>query len=185
LFIGSVIFLNKISHLFLDRSDDYYKGRKGEYTIFYELNRFSDDYLVFQELKIPGNKSNIDFVVIGPTGVFAIEVKSHKGKITFDGLNLLINTNHFEKDILKQVMGEALDLHKFILEKTSKDYFVSPVLVFSSNHAYMKFGLNSIKKVFVIQKAYLKKVILGAKPILSTEDVANLKNILLSLNQIN
>ena len=116
------------------------------------------------------------------TGIFVIEVKSHKGKITFDGQNLLINNNHFEKNILKQVMGEALDLHKFILEKTNKDYFVTPVLVFSNSHAYMKFGLQPIKKAFVIQKAYLKKVLLGTKTTLSKEDITNLKNILLSLN---
>ena len=183
LFIGLAIYLNKKGHLFLDRSDNYYKGRKGEYAIFYELKRLPNDYLVFQDIKIPGNESNIDFIAIGPTGIFAIEVKSHKGKITFDGQNLLINNNHFKKDILRQAMSGALDLHEFILKKTGKDCFVYPVLVFSNNQAYMKFGLNSIKKVFVIQKTYLKKVVLGAKPILSTEDITNLKNILLFLSQ--
>ncbi|WP_084062218.1 nuclease-related domain-containing protein [Desulfofundulus thermosubterraneus] len=42
---------------------------------------------------------NIDHIMVGPTGVFVIETKSHFGEITFspDG-NLLLDGKPLEKD---------------------------------------------------------------------------------------
>ncbi|NTU66874.1 MAG: NERD domain-containing protein [Candidatus Moranbacteria bacterium] len=64
---------------------NYKQGGKGEGAIYYELLKLSDNYLVFQDVKFPTKDFNIDFVVVGPTGIFAIEVKSHKGIIGFNG----------------------------------------------------------------------------------------------------
>jgi len=161
-------------------SDNYYYGRKGEYAIFYELKKLTNSYLIFQDIKIPNGKGNIDFVVLGPTGIFLIEAKSHSGNITFNGKELLINNHQFEKDVLKQTMWQSLELHHFILGKSNEDYFINPILVFSSNHARMKFGIKPIKNVCIVQKAFLGKAILERPSIFSAEDITNLEKILLS-----
>jgi len=183
LFIIVMLYIHKKGEEFLNKSDNYYHGRKGEYAIFYELKKLSDDYLVFQDIKIYNSKGNIDFVVLGPTGIFAIEVKSHHGRVTFNGQNLLINNHRFEKDILRQTMNGALDLHKFILDKTGKDYFINSILVFSNKYAHMKFGIKPIKNVCVVQKGFLRKAILEKPSILSAEDIVKIEKILLSLNK--
>lgn len=43
-----------------------------------------DDYTVFNQVIVPNGKSvrELDFVVVGPNGVFAIEVKHHRGEIS-------------------------------------------------------------------------------------------------------
>lgn len=66
-------------------SKNYLQGRKGEYGTYFELLNLPDAYLVFQDVKFPKKYSNIDFVVVGPAGIFAIEVKSHDGIIGFNG----------------------------------------------------------------------------------------------------
>ena len=164
-------------------SNNYYHGRKGEYAIFYELKKLSDDYLVFQDIKIPNGKGNIDFVVLGPTGIFTIEAKSHRGRITFNGKDLLINNNQFEKNVLEQAMLQSLDLHHFILGKSNEDYFINSILVFSNKYANMKFGIKPIKNVCVVQKGFLRKAILEKPFIFSTEDIVKIEKILLSLNK--
>lgn len=43
----------------------------------------SDDYSIFNQVIVPNGESfrEIDFVVVGPNGIFAIEVKHHRGEI--------------------------------------------------------------------------------------------------------
>lgn len=48
------------------------------------LSTLPDDYTVFNQVMVPNGKSfrELDFVVIGPNGIFAIEVKHHRGEIS-------------------------------------------------------------------------------------------------------
>ena len=183
LFIIVIFYINKKGEEFLNISDNYYHGRKGEYAIFYELKKLSDDYLVFQDIKIPNGKGNIDFVVLGPTGIFTIEVKSHHGRITFNGQDLLINNHQFEKNVLEQAILQSLNLHHFILGKSNRDCFINSILVFSNKYANMKFGIKPIKNVCVVQKGFLRKAILEKPSIFSAEDIIKMEKILLSLDK--
>lgn len=141
------------------KSNQFHHGWKGEYTILDILKNLSDDYVVFCDVNL-SNKGNIDFVLLGPCGLLSIEVKSHIGKITFANNQLLRNGYPFaEKDILKQTLREALDLHDYLKEKAQIDLFVTPVLVFSNKLAQVRFGLNPINNTLVIQKEYLIKLI--------------------------
>jgi len=119
------------------------------------LKKLSDDYSVFYNVNLY-DRGNIDFVVLGPCGLIAIEVKSHSGNITFENGRLLRNGYPFkEKDFIIQVENEALGLKHFLKEKIQKDIFVKRVIVFSNKYAKMRFGLNPINNVFVVQKEYL------------------------------
>ncbi|HEY4506659.1 MAG TPA: nuclease-related domain-containing protein [Candidatus Paceibacterota bacterium] len=138
-------FIARISKQKSDRyqstSDKFYHGIKGEGSIFYELLKLSNSYIVFQDISM--EKANIDFVVVGPTGIFTIEVKSHKGSVSFEEYSWL------RKNIW-QAKSQALFLHNFFLEKIKKDYFVNPVLVFSSFWARLKFGLKPQGNVIIV-----------------------------------
>ena len=48
----------------------------------------SDDYSLFNDVRVKSiSGGNIDHVVVGPTGVFVIETKNYKGKISYYGDN--------------------------------------------------------------------------------------------------
>lgn len=152
------------------------RGRAGEYDIFDELVKLSDDYMVFQDVKLPRHRDNIDFVVIGSTGFFILEVKSHRGRISFNGDDLLRNGWRFrEKNILRQTMNEAMDLHTYLKKRMRRELFIVPILVFSSKWASMRFGFNKVKSVYVIQKRFLNELILKNTARLSLEDILLLK----------
>lgn len=155
-------------------------GQKGEGAVWYELRKLSDKFIVFQDIKI-GERGNIDFVVLGPTGLFVLEVKSHRGIINFNGIDLLINNKFFEKDILKQTMAGALNLRDYLLKKTNQELFIDPVLVFSNYGTRVHFGLNRVKNIFVIQKRYLKKLIYSQPEKYSQELISKIENELKNL----
>ena len=58
------------------------KGLIGEESVSQSLNRLSDEYYIINDITIKDkDKSQIDHVVVGPTGVFAIETKSMGGNL--------------------------------------------------------------------------------------------------------
>lgn len=152
------------------------KGLKGEGAIYYELKELGDEFVVFQDVLI-GQRGNTDFIVVGPTGIFAIEVKNISGKISFSGDKLLINEKETEKDFISQTLSEALAVGKFLKEKMGREFFVYPVLVFSSFWSKMHFGLNPVKNgVYVIQKRFLRKLIHSFQDTLTSEEIKNIES---------
>lgn len=163
IFIFAVIFIlllkifDVISDEFLKKSNKFHHGRMGEYDIYKELKKLSDEYLIFQNILLPNINNDIDFIIVGPTGVYTIEVKSHKGNIGYNGQQLTLNGKVFEKDFLKQAMFEAMSLREYIKEKIRKEIYINSLLVFSSPYASLRFGFNPVNNVVVIGKAFLLK----------------------------
>lgn len=159
----------------------FHKGMRGEQVIRDELSKLPDGYTVFQDVKIPGQWGNIDFVVLGPQGIFTIEVKSHQGKITFDGRELLKYGSRFlEKNFLTQAMQQALRLNHYLEKEIGKNPFIHPVIVFSSERAMMQFGFKKLKGVQVVQTRFLIDLLLHETDTLSFEDIVAAKNVLMN-----
>lgn len=61
-------------------------GIEGESDMAELLSCLPDSYCVYRDLTIPydGKTSEVDTIVVGPTGVFVIEVKNHRGRICGD-----------------------------------------------------------------------------------------------------
>src|SRR3989344_640457 len=170
LLIVTLIFMKK-ANLYEKFSGYFYYGMKGEGAIFYELLKLSNSYVVFQDISM--ETANIDFAVIGPTGIFTIEVKSHAGVISFYKYGWL-------KKHLWQAKGQALFLHNFFLEKIKKDYFINPMLVFSSFRARLKFGLKPQDNVIIVQKKFLIKAIMAPSEVLSEREIKELEDLLIT-----
>lgn len=134
-------------------------GIVGEKFIGDELKKLDASYTVFQDIHVPGKKENIDFVVVGPTGIHAIEVKNHHGTVGFNGDELTLNQKSFEKDFLRQTMREATSLHDYLISSEISNAFVIPIIVFSHRFAIVRFGIQPIKNVRVIQHRWLIKMI--------------------------
>ena len=140
----------------------FYRGIFGEAVVRFELTKLDDRFFVFQGLRLPGRIDDIDYVVYGPTGIFVIEVKSHKGIISFNGNELLRNGYKIEgKDFIKQTMGEAFKLHNFLFLTSNKDLFVSPILCFSDPSTHVDSAIKRTKNIFIIHKTDLNELILS------------------------
>src|ERR1041385_7903509 len=95
------------------------------------------DYVTFDDLmdETAGWKSNIDHVVVGPGGVFAIETKGYsifgKGRIEVgkDGI-LRLSNKAAHGDPLEQARSSARKISRHLKSCMRQDFFVQPVLVF-------------------------------------------------------
>ncbi len=137
----------------------YEKGLLGETDISDELRKLPPEYHFFSDIETDRSKANIDKVLIGPTGVWVIEVKNMQGKFTFDGQKLLKNGYPMPKDILSQTWKESYTIRDLIKERLNFGVTVQPVLVFSSSKAYFKFGMNKVKGIYIIGKKWLNQLV--------------------------
>ena len=112
--IAIYLILNKPINREIRLKWDYAYGLLGEQSVQKILEVLPNSYKVISNVVLPGKSSNIDFVVIGPNVVLAIEVKSHAGRISYDGQQLLRYGRKLEKDFLRQTNREASDLYNYL-----------------------------------------------------------------------
>src|ERR1700752_2706663 len=76
---------------------DFERGAQGEVSVGLKLKTLPDGFLVINDLATPFG--NLDHVVVGPSGVFALDTKNWRGTITPDGKGeLLIDGRTLDKD---------------------------------------------------------------------------------------
>ncbi len=142
--------------LFRRKSNQYFRGGSGERDIKRELQKLPDDYTIFQDVYIGKDKGNLDFVVVGPQGVFLVEVKSHGGAIAYDGYNLTRNGKNFiDKNFFRQVHGQTWALKNYLKGQTGREIYIHSVLVFSNKYATLNFGYQPVNNIYIIQKDFL------------------------------
>ena len=110
------------------------RGEKGEVKVGEALEDLrSAGYRVFHDLKRDGY--NVDHVVVGPAGVFAIETKfcSGHGVIHFrNGEGLFVNDQPWrgDRDPVAQARGNAAEVRKLIKESCAVNVLVTALVVF-------------------------------------------------------
>jgi hypothetical protein len=61
--------------------DQYRLGRRGEEAVVKELQQHLDgEWTLFRNFVLPGKQADIDGVLVGPSGVYALEIKSYRGR---------------------------------------------------------------------------------------------------------
>jgi len=154
---GTIILAKYLDH----RSDHYLTGNDGELKIQKVLTQLPNEYLIIPDVQKP-HGGNIDFVIVGPTGIFALEVKNPRGSFTimFDGTDLTFNGKRWQKSPLTQTIKNAAELGDDLQKELNNPHiFVEPVLVFA-NPQNLHFGLHKIHKVLqVICKEFLLELL--------------------------
>jgi len=160
--------------LIAKRSDQAERGADAEVAVAQLLRTLPKEYYVFHDLAFEG--FNIDHVVIGPTGVFTVETKSHRGKVSAGGEALRLNGRPFEKPILNQAWSEAFSLRDRLPQIAEIPCRVQPILCFPNAFIDVR-GL--VKGVIVTNRQFLLRVITGRRTAtLSQPDILQLVNAL-------
>ncbi|MGI9050039.1 MAG: nuclease-related domain-containing protein [Rubrobacteraceae bacterium] len=118
-------------------------------------------FYLFHDVSLPGI-GNVDHVVLGPPGFFAIETKSHKGRVEGKGGKLLINGYPPEKDFVKQTWSGAFRIREILGAE------VVPLLCFT--RAFVT-GRLRVRGVRVFPLRWLAGEILEREPSRSPEEV--------------
>ena len=107
-------------------------GRQGEIVVSQALDKLkADGYRVFDD--IVSDDFNVDHVLVGPGGVFAIETKTRtkrggQYKVIYDGKNLTVN-GYTDNAPIKQAKAVS-DHIKDIIKPVVPDVYVQPVIIF-------------------------------------------------------
>jgi hypothetical protein len=86
------------------------RGAKGERRTARRLRRLGRGWTVFHDLAIPGSRANADHLVIGPSGVFLIDSKHYRGRLTLTPEGSLWYGHHPLTGVLATVRWEAAAL---------------------------------------------------------------------------
>lgn len=83
-----------------------------------------------------GDSFNVDHIVVGPTGVFAIETKTHskpmKGmcNVKYDGEKITVNGATPDRDPIVQAKAEAKWVSDLLEQSTGRRFFVQPIVLY-------------------------------------------------------
>ena len=107
-------------------------GRAGELIVGQALDALrADGYHVFHDVR--ADYGNIDHVVAGPGGIFAVETKMRSkrqgDRIIFEGSNLFLG-KHSNQEAVDQVKMQSDWLRRRLAKSTSHDFPVHPILVY-------------------------------------------------------
>ncbi len=119
----------------------------GEASVASALKNFDNNYLLINDLKLKGKRGNIDHIILGPNGIFAIETKSFRGDIGCNGdewtrrtkgsssiKNLESPSYQIKRNAaeIRQLLQSAGDIVK------GKTLFVDGIVVFTDQEAHLE-----------------------------------------------
>lgn len=125
-----------------DKRKIWKKGVKGERKVARYLNNLPRGFFVFNDVTLPHSKGNLDHVVVGPTGVFAIETKNYLGRFHLNGDDLQIikkgQLRPLHSNPGRQSRYNARELSKFISAHKITGIRVRPVVTFINKNVDIK-----------------------------------------------
>ena|SRR5438093_10376943 len=117
----------------LDGTVEHEKRYPGEERVAWELSYLSDEFLLLNDVMLPGSKGNLDHVVVGPTGVFIVETKNYSGMYACYGDRWFFQRIRQKYDI-SSVSVQARNNARVLADLLHESGFtvdVSPVMVFT------------------------------------------------------
>ncbi len=118
--IGWIVwFLYNRMRRLLNQFRTFRQGREGEHQIIERLRIALDNrWTIFHNLILPDRKDDNDIVLVGPGGVWTVEVKSSRGTVRAQGKKWEVLTKKgwvgVRDDPYSQVTGKALQLNDFL-----------------------------------------------------------------------
>jgi len=128
----------------------YERGAIAEESIGDMLDKLPGEKLILHD--VPSRFGNIDHIIISRTkGVILVETKSHRGEITAENDNLLIDGKPPEKDFIRQTLKNCYWLKEWIKDNLGLEVWVNCIIVFTNGFVTIR---GKIKGVSVINAKY-------------------------------
>lgn len=116
-------------------------GAAGERETLLYLKELPDSYTVVCDLDFADSFGNIDHLVIGPTGVFAIDVKNWRGTVSANGQGeLLFNGQPTSKPQVRAFTRRVMELKDRLKALTKLEPFIQGIFVFPRTRVEAKWG---------------------------------------------
>ena len=166
----AVLFLVLMMRLFFRHFDKEIRraridetGASGERSIIPYLRKLPDTYTVLSDLEFADSYGNIDHLVVGPTGVFSIDVKNWKGNVAADGRGeLLLNGKPTDKPQVRAFTARTMDLKQRLNAVIRLDPYIQCLFVFP--HTYIEARWGTTGTVLCVDAENLVDLIIKPNP---------------------
>lgn len=118
--------------------NNYRLGQEGENNVIDRMRHLLDgNWYLFRNVVLPGlNKSDIDAVLIGPSGIWVLEIKTFNGQYRVISDQWQYKKNQtwtpFKSDPTRQAVNNAKRLSDFIRNNNHIKVWVAPVVVWAN-----------------------------------------------------
>lgn len=138
IFAAGILLFKKAS----EKRKIWKKGVRGERKVARYLNTLPRGFFVFNDVTLPHTKGNLDHIVVGPTGVFAIETKNYLGRFQLNGDDLQIikkgSLRPLHSNPGSQSRYNAKGLSKYISVQGITGIRVRPMVTFINKNVDIK-----------------------------------------------
>lgn len=149
------------------------KGSEAESFVGKSLMQLTQEYKVIEDLNT--GRGNIDYIVIGPTGIFTIEVKASRGRVSYSNGQLLINSAVLLKNYLYQTEAERYWLFRELNQHFNRSYPVTGLLEFPYGYIDKTSIKGPIKeRVWIGQGDFHHCLIKNSRDFLSSDEITNI-----------
>lgn len=168
-------------------------GARGEDKTLNMLKYLPDDYVIFNQVDVPNRKAKrgfteLDLIVVGPNGVFVVEVKNNNSKVTGDenepnwtahkvgrgGTRYKSRVRNPIQQLKRQI--HALSEH---LKSKQASTWLEGIVFFSNRSCRVE--LKQPPSVPLLQRKGLVEHILNHKPKQSPQRLEEVKKVLIAL----
>lgn len=149
--VASLLFIAWSLNKGLRHVERFFKGARGEEKVSGILKSLPDAYHVFNDFV--AGRAHVDHVVAGPAGVFAVETKYWRGKVTVEDGHVLLDGQLPSRSPLAQVKKEAASVRAKLAE-SGWNGPVTPVLAFASDT--FEAAIAEVQGVVIINSNHLR-----------------------------
>ena len=184
LFISLLFFIimKILGHMHRQNTNDQHKnyltwgrGAGAELYLLQELRRQYPEYKVVPDYDT--GYGNIDYIVIGEKGVFVIEVKSHKGTISYqDGI--YINGKKDERGYIEQTQRNRVAVEKLLKFALDETVFVTGILEFVYGRVDTKTIHGPVQQIWIGGKGFYRYVIAKSTDRLTPKEIGTIYGVL-------
>ena len=157
--VGGVLLICSLSFISwslfkgLRHVERFFKGARGEEKVSGILKNLPSTYHVFNDFL--AGPIHVDHVVAGPAGVFAIETKYWRGRVTIEDGHILLDGQLPARSPLAQVLKEAQLVKAQLAKIGDWKGAVTPVLVFASDT--FDATIAELQGAVIINSSHLRK----------------------------
>ncbi|MBN1254145.1 MAG: NERD domain-containing protein [Deltaproteobacteria bacterium] len=137
----ALLLVNRITNNLETKRLDFRKGATGEALVGYLLEGLPEDYMVIHGLQLKPQYGDIDHIVVGPSGVYAIDTKNWRGVVKADGKGgLLLNGKPPDKPAIRNLTRAIMNLKDEIKFHATFNPYIYALLVFPAARVEAKWG---------------------------------------------
>lgn len=153
----------------LRRVESYFKGARGEERVAGILEVLPDAWHVFHDFAV--GRYHVDHVLVGPTGVYAVETKNWRGRVTVERSEMIVDGVLADRAPLAQAARQA-DAVRAALKAAGWEGEVVPALCLASDT--LVDGLRSVGRTTALNASRVVEWISNRPSALAPNEVARL-----------